>query len=355
MSPSETRAQGPQAQKFSDNDAYKFNSSDKDELTVFYINEANLNNCPRVEVRFGDQAVDCYIDSGSEVSVISEKLYNKLVLKGLPTYEIGINNAVLITAFGNRTKRLKKQVYLEFAIGQDVFENVFLVSPQLIGSVIIGCDFARDCGLIIDFNAECIKYKRDGILRKQGFSQRRRAEVDDSISLPQECVLNDTLPRLVTPESHIPPVSEPEPLTAVRSSFEGSHSNNSLEGKVCEGNGKGPSRFEVASQVEVVNEAVMSGCETHASMSNDDRSKDDEFIDEDEVRVISRINGRFHNAEDDDFKKLRHSDCNRLDGIPIDEVHVHKANDDTPDCRTISPTDVATLIYKNQNLSLSEK
>jgi hypothetical protein len=78
-------------------------------------------------------------------------------------YEIGINNAVLITAFGNRTKRLTKQVYLEFAIEQDVFENVFLVSPQLIGSVINGCDFARDCGLIIDFSNECITYKWDGI------------------------------------------------------------------------------------------------------------------------------------------------------------------------------------------------
>jgi hypothetical protein len=79
-----------------------------------------LNYCPRVAVRFGDQVVDCYIDSGSEVSVIFEKLYDQLVLEVLPTYEIAINNAVLITAFGDRTKRLKKQVYLEFAIGQDV-------------------------------------------------------------------------------------------------------------------------------------------------------------------------------------------------------------------------------------------
>jgi hypothetical protein len=168
------------------------------ELIVFYINEANLNYCPRVEVRFGDLVVDCYIDSGSEVSVISEKLYNQLVLKGLPTYEIGINNAVLITAFGNRTKRLKKQVYLEFAIGQDVFEN---------GFVIIGCDFAKDCGLIIDFNDECIKYKRDGILKKCGFSQRRIAEVDDSSSLPQECTINNSFPSSMTPESHIRPLS----------------------------------------------------------------------------------------------------------------------------------------------------
>jgi hypothetical protein len=211
------------------------------ELIVFYINEAYLNHCPRVEVRFGDQVVDCYNDSGSEVSVISEKLYDHLVLKGLSTYEIGINNAVLITAFGNRTKRLKKQEYLEFAIGQDVFENVFLVSPQLIGSVIIGRDFAKDCGLIIDFNDECIKYKRDRILRKCGFSRRRIAEVDDSSFLPQECTINNRFPSSMTPRSHIPPLGEPEPLTAVRSSFKGSHSNNSVAGAdICERNGRSP-------------------------------------------------------------------------------------------------------------------
>jgi hypothetical protein len=77
------------------------------ELTVFYTNEANLNYSPRVEIRFGNHVVDCYIDSGSEVSLIYEKLYNQLVLEGLPTYEIGSKNAVF-TAFGNRKKRLKK-------------------------------------------------------------------------------------------------------------------------------------------------------------------------------------------------------------------------------------------------------
>jgi hypothetical protein len=80
------------------------------------------------------------------MSVISEKLYNQSVLEGLPTYEIGINNAVLITAFDNGTKQLKKQVYLEFAIGQDVFENVFLVPPQLIGPVFIACALQETVG-----------------------------------------------------------------------------------------------------------------------------------------------------------------------------------------------------------------
>jgi hypothetical protein len=49
------------------------------------------------------------------VSVISEKLCKQLVLAGSPPYEIGINNAV-ITAFGNRAKRLKMLVCFELSV-----------------------------------------------------------------------------------------------------------------------------------------------------------------------------------------------------------------------------------------------
>jgi hypothetical protein len=96
LNPAETRTQGPQAQNYSDSDAYTFDSLDKSELTVFYIN-------------------------------------------------------------------------------------------------------AKDCGLIIDFNDECISYRRDGILRKCGFSQRRISEVDDSSSLSQDCLFNNSFPRSMTP------------------------------------------------------------------------------------------------------------------------------------------------------------
>jgi hypothetical protein len=63
------------------------------------------------------------------------------VTNGVPRHEISINNAVLIIAFGNRSKRLKNQCYLEFTIGYDGCEGAFLVSFQLVNLVILGCDF----------------------------------------------------------------------------------------------------------------------------------------------------------------------------------------------------------------------
>jgi hypothetical protein len=83
---------------------------------------------------------------------------------------------------------------------------------------------------------------------------------------------------------------------------------------ICERDGSSFSGMGNSSLVEVVNGAIMSGCETPASVSNDERSKDNEFIDGDKVRFVRRINGRFYNAEEDDFEKLRHTDCKKLGG-----------------------------------------
>jgi hypothetical protein len=42
-----------------------------------------------------------------------------------------VEGVVLVTAFGRRSKRIRRQALLEFEIGQDVFETILLVSPRL--------------------------------------------------------------------------------------------------------------------------------------------------------------------------------------------------------------------------------
>jgi len=46
--------------------------------------------------------------------------------------EFKLQSTVLVTAIGSRSRRIKKQVYIPFFIGDDCFEHVFLVSSQLI-------------------------------------------------------------------------------------------------------------------------------------------------------------------------------------------------------------------------------
>jgi hypothetical protein len=145
-----------------------------DEPIVLYINDNNLAYCPQVEISFGELKITAVVDSGSQVCVLAESLYEQLVAAGLQALTLPLENVTLITAFGNRTRRIKFQAYLEFCIGNDRFESVFLISPQLTGSeAILGCNYAHEYGIVIDFMKNCLYYERDGIRRMQMFCQSR--------------------------------------------------------------------------------------------------------------------------------------------------------------------------------------
>jgi hypothetical protein len=53
-----------------------------------------------------------------------------------------------------------------------------------------------------------------------------------------------------------------------------------------------------SSLVEVVNDEVVSLCKSLMRMLNDDTNEGNEFIDEEKVRFIRRIDGKFYNAEE---------------------------------------------------------
>jgi hypothetical protein len=46
-----------------------------------------------------------------------------------------MENVVLVTAFGRRLKKIRKQALIEFKIGEDEFEGVFMISSQLAKSL----------------------------------------------------------------------------------------------------------------------------------------------------------------------------------------------------------------------------
>jgi hypothetical protein len=50
--------------------------------------------------------------------------------------KLPVENVILLTAFGNKMRSIKKHVHLEFKIAGDAFEHVFLIYAQLVGSLI---------------------------------------------------------------------------------------------------------------------------------------------------------------------------------------------------------------------------
>jgi hypothetical protein len=70
--------------------------------------------------------------------------------QGCPLLCCHIDNVALVVVFGKWTKRNKKQAPIEYFVGKDRFESIFLISLQLINLAILGSSFAREYRITID-------------------------------------------------------------------------------------------------------------------------------------------------------------------------------------------------------------
>jgi hypothetical protein len=310
-------------------------------LLVFYINEANLNSCPHIDIVFGSETVDCILDTGSEVSLLSENLYDRLILAGMPAHEISVQNTVLVTAFGNRTKRVRKQVYLEFTIGDDVFEGVFLISPQLINSVLIGCDFATDYKVTIDFDNRCFAYERDGVRKSCKFSHSSTSNAGSSdVRTPQVCLLERLWTRGCVKD---------QPESAVRTVFQ--HGRNKVElplvvdekDSLMEVEGA-PDLREVNDEEELGNMPLINKVAKCEMNDSGDRP----------TESVSRQDGEFVDEESESVEVR--GCCNlRMQGSQLNPIQFHREGEDIPDTRATSATELTAVINKNEHLSASER
>jgi hypothetical protein len=71
---------------------------------------------------------------------------------------------------------VKEQTLIEFLLGGDRFESVFLITPQLTSGAIIGCQLLKEYEIAINFARSKFSYVRDGIVKECSFSQRRRTD-----------------------------------------------------------------------------------------------------------------------------------------------------------------------------------
>jgi len=72
-------------------------------------------------------------------------------------------------------------VYIQFFIGDDCFEHVFLVSGQLIESLLIGADFLQEYGVVVNFKTSCLIYEIERNLKEYKFTNKVEAGME-----PQE-------------------------------------------------------------------------------------------------------------------------------------------------------------------------
>jgi len=68
----------------------------------------------------------------------------------------------LITAFGNITKRIKGQAFIEFEIDGVSYELVFMIAPNLASDVILRITFLKENNVVINLTEGSFKTPRDG-------------------------------------------------------------------------------------------------------------------------------------------------------------------------------------------------
>lgn len=69
-----------------------------DELILFYVNDYNLGDCPQIDISFGELRVTTVLDRGSQVSILAERVYERLVETGMQILTLPLENVTLVTA-----------------------------------------------------------------------------------------------------------------------------------------------------------------------------------------------------------------------------------------------------------------
>jgi len=126
---------------------------------VFCVNEERLNSFPRVPIIFGNQYIPAVIDTGNQISLLTEGLDHNLRSESVEGLELGVQTAVLVSAFGNKTKRIRVQAMM--LIRFDDIGWIFLTSPQVLTQAFLGVDFFRMSKVIINFPEKCFSMERD--------------------------------------------------------------------------------------------------------------------------------------------------------------------------------------------------
>lgn len=124
---------------------------------ISQINENNnkkicttIPSCPRVIVCIFSVPALALIDTGSQITAISEEFYIYL-LKHNSFSELPVSNIVIFTAIGRKPTSVKKQILCDLIMGENKFQSGFLVVSGLSNPLILGNDWLQQHNAVIDY------------------------------------------------------------------------------------------------------------------------------------------------------------------------------------------------------------
>lgn len=115
----------------------------------------SIDRCPHLKIDIFGIQIDALIDTGSQVTCVSENLYMKIKDKTVIN-ELPVNNVQVVSAITKKGTAVRRQILLEMNVGNVRLKYVFLVIPFLTNEVILGNNWLRDQGAVIDYNQSTI-------------------------------------------------------------------------------------------------------------------------------------------------------------------------------------------------------
>jgi hypothetical protein len=131
-------------------------------VNIYYINEGNLYGCPYVQLDIGEERLIAVLDTGTQISLMPEKNLEDMLAKGLRAPQLPVFNGALITAFGSKTKRIRRQALIEFEIGGVRYEQLFMIAPNPVPDAILGINSLKEDNVVINLTEGSFKTRRDG-------------------------------------------------------------------------------------------------------------------------------------------------------------------------------------------------
>jgi hypothetical protein len=99
-----------------DSDENNF-QTESEGIYTFYIAEEKLQECTRTTIKIWEKEVSAVLDSGCELNLMNESLYEIIKQRGNKYIELPAQHLTLVSAFNDKCRRVKRQIFLTVKLG----------------------------------------------------------------------------------------------------------------------------------------------------------------------------------------------------------------------------------------------
>ncbi|KAK2577871.1 hypothetical protein KPH14_008172 [Odynerus spinipes] len=121
-------------------------------------NRATYKPSPYIKLTLDEKSVEALVDTGSQVTCVSERLYD-ILKQHSHVKELPVANARVYTALRQKAVTIKRQIFIPMIIDEVRYDQVFLVVPYLSSECILGNDWLHENKVNINYEKKLIYVK----------------------------------------------------------------------------------------------------------------------------------------------------------------------------------------------------